>query len=256
MSITQVLCCIHQLSICRRQLHEDTKQLGSHSTDLQRAKVLERRIALQHRYDAWVEVQHLYMPAVAALRLRDTNSASNVIPDARLFLPSEIISTVQCDPLLAACEHRLRWAQAHDTLESLRRHLRLRSHLYQVKDRFVRGQHPNTRARGVIDNVQNKVNTDAKHYRKARDALEVLSNVFGDQMWQRELRQLDDEDVRGMSEGLLMETEGRRTLSWIWRTPGIGSVDSSSENEGVQEGECNCTPTMSAMLITTRSATR
>ncbi|KZT04662.1 uncharacterized protein LAESUDRAFT_657482, partial [Laetiporus sulphureus 93-53] len=195
---------------CR--LHEDTDELGSHSTDLQHAKVLERRNTLQRRYDAWSEVQQLYIPAVAILRSQNSDSTSNVVPHARLYLPSEILDRVRCDPFLVDCEYRLRQAQAHDALENLRRHLRLRSHLYHIKDRFVRGQRPNTRARGIIDTVQRKVDTDAKRYRKARRAVEVLSIVVGDQTWRRELRQLDDGDIRGMSEGLFTETEGRRTL--------------------------------------------
>ncbi|KZT02330.1 uncharacterized protein LAESUDRAFT_762900 [Laetiporus sulphureus 93-53] len=63
-----------ELEEIQRRLHEDTDELGSHSTDLQCAKVLERWNTLQRRYEAWSEVQQLYMPAVAILRSQDSDT--------------------------------------------------------------------------------------------------------------------------------------------------------------------------------------
>lgn len=180
------------------------------------------------------------MPGVAALRSRPSDNADNAsnatsILTAPLLLPSSALAHVSCDALLINCELRLRQAQAHDALEALRRHLRLCGHFYNFKDRFVRGQRPNIRARGIIDNVQKKVLADVTCYRIAHRALETLSTVTEDRTWQFELRPLHDEDVRGMTEGLLMESEGQRTMSWIWRTTAIGSMDTDND-EGVQEG--------------------
>lgn len=183
------------------------------------------------------------MPGVAALRFRPSDNADNAsnatsILTAPLLLPSSDLALVSCDALLIDCELRLRQAQAHDALEALRRHLRLRGHLYSFKDRFVRGQRPNTRARGIIYNVQKKVLADVACYRIAHRALETLSTVTGNRTWQSELRPLHDEDVRGMTEGLFTESEGRRTMSWIWRTTAIGCIDADDDEEGVQEGTC------------------
>jgi hypothetical protein len=63
--------------------------------------------------------------------------------------------------------------------------------------------------------------------------------------WEGTLRPLLDDDVHIMTaaqvEGV---SEGRRTMSWIWRTTGVR--DSSA---GMQEGMCIMVPLVSSMLI-------
>ncbi|KAF8867888.1 hypothetical protein BD779DRAFT_1482742, partial [Infundibulicybe gibba] len=49
----------------QQRLRRDTALMGPHCTDLQRAKMLERSNRLRRRIEAWIEVQHLYMPGVA-----------------------------------------------------------------------------------------------------------------------------------------------------------------------------------------------
>lgn len=156
------------LALLRRRLAAEIKSLGSHATDLQRAKVLEHSNALLRKIEAWAQIQHFYMPLVSTLRAAsvcadgDASAASLKVP---LFLPSAVCATLSCYPTLLDSEYRLRVAQAHDILNNLRRHLRLRSHLYNFKDRFVRGQRPNTRARSVINTCQDKIDADVAAYR-------------------------------------------------------------------------------------------
>jgi hypothetical protein len=52
-----------------------------------------------------------------------------------------------------------------------------------------------------------------------------------DEKWQLSLRFLADEDIRGLSEGLMGDSEGRRTVSWIWTRYGV-----VNEEEGADEG--------------------
>lgn len=202
--------------------------------------MVERRNALQRKIDAWMEIQQLYMPGVAGIRARQAAAFPSHTPplthDIALCFPSDVMNDISCDKVLVDCEFRLRVALGHDILEDLRRHLRLRSHLYGFKDRFVRGQRPNTRAQSIISSVQSKVDADAQRYRKNHAALVVLGNELDCQSWRGELRPLEPDDVRGMSDGLFGETEGRRSLSWIWRTVGVADPCTGNTSEGLQEG--------------------
>ncbi|KAF8873377.1 hypothetical protein BD779DRAFT_1477029 [Infundibulicybe gibba] len=53
-----------ELEDLQRRLQVDMQNLGAEATDLQRAKVVEDSNRLQRRIDAWIEVQHLYIPQV------------------------------------------------------------------------------------------------------------------------------------------------------------------------------------------------
>jgi hypothetical protein len=91
----------------RQKLALDAAALGTHSTDLEQAKILERSNSLQRRFDAWSQVQILYIPAVSLLRSRVDNqgggtpTAPQNIP---LYLPSSLISAVTCDRRLIDAE--------------------------------------------------------------------------------------------------------------------------------------------------------
>lgn len=170
------------------------------------------------------------MPTVAILRTDSPGVEAGRITEVNetaLLLPSDICTRVPCDRALLGYEWRLRVAQAHDTLSDLRSHLRLLSHLYIFKDRFIRGQRHNTRARSVLTNVEQKIQVDAARYRKSRAALAVLAPVLRkeDKDWAVELRPLHNDDIRRMTEAREDESEGNRTLSWIWKTRGVADPD-------------------------------
>jgi hypothetical protein len=110
-------------------------------------------------------------------------------------------------------ERRLRLAQAHDALSSLRRQLRIVSTLWNYKFTQVGpSQRVATCARTIIQRFQNKSTRYATKYRVARAAL-VSLDPEGD--WSKTLLPLRDEDVKGPGKGE-NETEGTRKLSWIW----------------------------------------
>ena len=231
----------------RRRLRREYRRLGTHATDRQRADVLERLSTLRWKLDAWFKIQETYMPGVENLRdAQLTLVREPTAYDLPILLPSTIgQAAVRLDPRLEDIEWRLREAQAHDALNDLRRHLRLSSHIFQYKDRFVRGQRENTRARNIIALAQEKVDADAERYRCTRSALVALSGTLGKTGWEGVLRILEDGDIRLMSKGDPedqrqrrqgeREREGTCTLSWIWRTTSITSI-ADVDDPQLQEG--------------------
>ncbi|KAH7919292.1 hypothetical protein BV22DRAFT_1108120 [Leucogyrophana mollusca] len=220
----------------QRCLGDDLARLDLHATDLQKAKLQQRLNALQRKIELWTAVQLIYMPSVAALRARATPANSTepqkIEPHKfKLWLPSELCRTDSCDIRLREYEWSLRHAQAHDTLNQIRQYLRLQSHLYHFKDRNIRGQGANTRARNVLKGVDAKVSAGAKKYQAARRALQTLSIFLGKVGWELELKELSTSDLKAMTDLVDGETEGRKKLTWIWRTPGV----MDSEDEGLQD---------------------
>ncbi|OBZ76108.1 hypothetical protein A0H81_03924 [Grifola frondosa] len=226
----------------QHRLHADAVALGQHATDLQRAKIQERRNSLQRQIEAWTEIQQLYIPGVVVLRARAGPSDSPVLAeDFPLWLPSAAVLKISVNPRILEHEWELRYGQAHETLDCLRRHLRLRTHMYKYKDRFIRGQQENTRARTTIAGVEQWVASDANRYRKAYDALDTLAPLLLKTGWRMMLRLLRPEDIRGFEEDRTISRD-RIQLSWIWKTPQAepsGTVrsgeETSEEREDTQE---------------------
>ena len=224
----------------RIRLKFDCSKLDSSATMLQLAKMQERKNALERKIQAWIAVQHLYMPATSSLRARDDRDASDKTTerppyDFPLYLPSSLPGRVSCDMKLREYEFRLREAQAYEALEDVRQHLRLRSHWYKHKDRNVTGQRANTRAQNLINRVQGKINANASTYTRARNALSKLSAFLSEVSWRGKLLALAPEDIRPLTEleAGEGESEGKRKLSWIWKVVGITE---DSNDEGIQEG--------------------
>ena len=224
----------------RRRLIRDSASLTTASPDVKHADIVRKQNTLQVRIEAWREYQDLYMPGVARLRSETTTSARGCKPENwPLHLPSQVKrdSLAPQYRLLEDIELRLRRAQANDTLDQLKRHLRARARLLSVKKHDVTGQKRNTRSWGYINTVQSRINADVSRYRAAYSALSILDpNNTSD--WQRTLKPLVNGDVREMKDGLPGETEGRRSLSWIWKTSGWSGADDDDEDE--QEGKSLC----------------
>ncbi|KAG1877410.1 hypothetical protein F4604DRAFT_1880388 [Suillus subluteus] len=191
----------------------DLEEQHGHPTDLQLTKLQERSNALLRKIEQWCKVQLLYMPAVGHLRaLADAQSArEEKAYDIKLFLPSKLkeAAEMSCDERLCEYEWELRRAQAHEALDDARRQLRLRTHLYRFKDAHIRGQRANTRASSVL--------------------AKTLSAVMDKPNWEVELPELLAADIRGMSEGDFGQSEGNRTLSWIWKARGVAAIQEDGE---------------------------
>lgn len=221
---------------CRIRLKYDNSKLDASATMLQLAKMQERKNSLRRKIKAWIAVQHLYMPEVSVLRTRADRAASEtsaeIAPwDFPLHLPSSLPPRTTCLPILRQHEFQLREAQAYEALDALRDHLRLRTHMYKYKNKNIIGQRANTRSQNLINSVQERANASATKYRTARTALENLSRHVDNETWRTRLLPLNQEDVRPLKED--GESEGRRTLSWIWKIVGVGG---DSADEGLQEG--------------------
>lgn len=220
--------------------------LGQHATDKQKTKAQTQANTLRRKVTSWIEVQHLYIPGLSAIRSHDAEyqspdqTADDAAHDIKLYLPSSIPSRVPCDNRLRQIEWELRMAQATDGLADLRDALRMRSYLYIDKDRFQRGQRQNTRARGIISRAELKINAAASKYRAARKALQGLSRVG---QWEHTFPILLVTDIRSLTDAEAnaprgtrpdRPSEGRRTISWIWTR--LGEVEQADEL--VQDGKC------------------
>lgn len=218
----------------------DISALGQHATASQLSTVVERSTRLRRKIAAWREIQILYMPRAAIEQAKEEHATvdgtlgmkAHTIP---LLLPSSLSQRGHTSESLSLYEWKLREGQAYDALHDIRHNLRLRSHLFKHKDRFVRGVRYNTRANATIAKVQAKINLAAVKYRTAREALLVLGaqlRCVPDEHWQQSLRPLADHDMRGLSDGLMGDSEGRRVVSWIWRTHGMCTENDAGSDEG------------------------
>ena len=221
----------------RRFLKSEAKKLWTHAQDRQKTKILLRSNGLQRKIDAWTKFQVLYCPGVERLRAKSINELNLQIElkpyEIPLWLPSQVKGQVPVSRNLQDFEWKLRYAQAHEALRSLRHQLQVRAYLFKFKDRFVRGQGANTRARNAISGVQGRIDAAGKEYRTAYEALESLSSILLQVHWRDELLPLMPEDIRDLSEGKEGESEGRRTISWIWRTvqsEGMGTTEYQLES--------------------------
>ncbi|KAG1724212.1 uncharacterized protein EDB91DRAFT_1239993 [Suillus paluster] len=212
---------------CR--LEREYAALGAHPTDLQLMKLQERSNALQCKIEQWCKVQVLYMPMVVHVRISDTASTVSSWEEkpyeVKLWLPSQLKRASK----RILYEWELRQAQAFDALDDLRRHLRLRSHLYKFKDNQLHGQWANTHAVGVLAKVELSIKTDSEWYRRAWTALVILGDVLQEHSWRDDLLKLEPEHVRGMSDGHIGQSEGNRTLSWIWKARSVTTGDRKGE---------------------------
>lgn len=214
---------------------------------------------MYRKIKGWTDIQQLYMPEVSVLRVRgerEVADSANEIPsyDIALHLPSSLPLRMRTSQKLFEYEFRLRTAQAYEALDEIRGHLRLRTHMYQYKDRNIVGQRANTRSRTLLSRVQVKVNASAKKYTCARNALTALAERTGTVGWDTQLRELSDEDIRAFTDDTEKEREkkgknlpgkkgkdarkkalgeGHKMLSWIWKVVGIRD---DGDDAGVQEG--------------------
>ncbi|KAG2127943.1 hypothetical protein DEU56DRAFT_872715 [Suillus clintonianus] len=214
----------------QRRLRADKDGRGLHVTDNQEGKLVERSNALQRRLDSWVKIQELYMPNVAAMRISDNATAANpssissTAESFKLWLPSQIGRSLPCDQSLQRTEWRLRYAQGHDALRSLRSCLRAQTAILKHKDRHLRGQGANTRARNTLKAIDIRIESATRRYE---------CNLLNESGWQSSLRPLSRQDIRSMSDILWGESEGRRKLPWIWNMRGAGG--SEKDDNGALE---------------------
>ncbi|KAJ7033004.1 hypothetical protein C8F04DRAFT_958270 [Mycena alexandri] len=220
----------------RRTLGFDIGKIGNHPTAEQQTNLTERGNKLRRKLLTWMDAQALFIPHVAVLRAEEDRerkriSATQVQPGVQvqhmtLWLPSSIADRVACDEELYEYEFRLREAQAHEALDDIRNQLLLRTHLYKYKDRFSRGVKANSRSQTKIEAVEERTRRSTERYRAAWRALKGLGRHMGRKEWEKTLRPLLTEDVRGMPQRAKQAgAEAKAKMSWIWRSPGVEEGD-------------------------------
>lgn len=249
--------------------------------------MIERRTLLAKRISRFREIQEIYMPGVDAqvlahaLRTSQPPSAHSTttsstarpasihIEDAKLFLPSELTRVQRnefCTHDVASIEERIRYSEASDALEKIRRQLRTRTFTNQFKIKNVTGQRLNTRSRAAQSTIDEGVKMSQLRYTRARAALLVLR---GAGEWESYLQVLTSADVRGLNERGLTDLEkaeerqvratagipededeiddivviakpvevgeGHRRPSWIWYSTSMGT---DMTDPVMRDGKC------------------
>ena len=202
------------------------------------------------------------MPASSDLRLPGDVEKTESAVDMDLLLPSSFPGHVRSGANLvplAVKEQRLRHAQCREALTSLRRRLRVCARLFDNKRLHTAGTgtRPNTRMQALLDRQAIHRDRDVERYRAARNA---LASLDPDGPWQNTLRPLLNQDIRAPIRGQVetmkitkkrksrqgadLESEGRRTLSWLWlSTPQIDGTSDEAAKHELEEGMVGTTIT-------------
>ena len=199
------------------------------------AELQEKRNILQRRITTWIDTAKTYAPTLFDLAEGDTPQGhAESFP---LRLPSSLPTSVRAvvyPVQLINIERRLRLAQADDSLNELRRLLRVSMGLWKYKTEQVGpSQRASTRARSLIARFKNKISRCANRYRAARAALVALDPNGS---WKSRLRNLETKDIKGPGKGP-DEAEGMRTLSWIWTVRSESGRDTISANVDAEFNE-------------------
>ena len=202
----------------------------------QEAHLVLQSNTLQRCIDSWVKLQHLFLPVLAAKQEKESGNG-DVIPmeSYKLMLPSEIGRSISCDEHLRMVEWRLCYSQALDALHSLWSNLQAQSCILKFKDRNLRGQGANTRARNTLKAVEARIEATANRYEvwthaSSREALTFVGRYDDTHMvlcklapllkengtWNSVLQPLNHQDIHAMSD--LLRREPRAQGSF----PGYG----------------------------------
>ncbi|KAJ7434289.1 hypothetical protein FB451DRAFT_1468738 [Mycena latifolia] len=242
----------------QQALAADIGALKNHAIDRQKTTMLERSNKLRRKIANWIKTQTDFQPSLATVRAADDQArataaksqptAGVAVHTIALWLPSKQALTpgLTVKPSHARYEFDLREGQAHEALEEVRRLLLVRTHEYQVKDRDVEGVAGHTRARTVIKVLDEHIRRHANDYRAAQRALLALAPLLRETRWQLILKELLQDDVRGMPRGTFHDVERKkkkkknrgkeravREMSWIWRT-GLNTLTAAASTSEEQ----------------------
>ncbi|TDL13658.1 hypothetical protein BD410DRAFT_735054 [Rickenella mellea] len=218
------------------RLLADTQVRGPR-TPSENVNIIERRTALIKRIARFREIQVQHMVVPAGLSDGEASVNAELID---LGLPSSIPAEnrgFSCSQALVTMEVKLREAQCFDSLAKLRHRLHVKSGLVKYKQRNVRHQAPNTRARGLLNRNDAKIKLYSTKYRRARAA---KFSLVGPGDWEQELQVLADDDIRAISASVAGEvpnprpSEGRHRVSWLWIAPGTQDGDANGLNEALR----------------------
>ncbi|KAF6749127.1 hypothetical protein DFP72DRAFT_1073682 [Ephemerocybe angulata] len=231
------------LETARRRHAFDLKSLGTHSTSIQRSRVLERGNALKRRFDAWVLLQQLYMPSVTAHRQgveEESDSAiSTSIHEVKLFLPSDVPTNVKVEQRLSRYEFKFRINQAETLLREIRSLLVSRSALIIKKKKDNAGVEVMTRSNALIHDLTEKIERFSKQYEDVFSRLKTLSKVLPQTATValtpfQALKPTDTVGLSSMEDG----AEGYKKVTWIWQMRGVGETTTEREESALRVEFC------------------
>lgn len=184
-------------------------------TTLQETALVRRRTRLLKRIQQFVAARSCYLPGLADF-LATTQAGDTLASDAE-NIPLHLPSSIPPDKRASVCianvdkiEERFREGQATEALTQLRLQLSKRTCAFRYKSQNVDSQRSYTRFRALQDQTDNKIKESQLRYTVARAA---LLSLHGPGEWEKTLRVLRREDVRGLGERALMteerETDGR-----------------------------------------------
>jgi hypothetical protein len=234
---------------CRRRIVSELTGTVLVAADREN-KIQEWRHTLLTKIARFRTLQRIYMPgamdAIAAAEEERENDDPAPKPEhIKLWMPNEMAATGP-DDLLRGCvpgmvdmEARLRVAQCENSLVGLRSRLHAKRFLIDHRNANVTGQVASTKARTLIGQVGERVDAQAKRYRRGRAALVALKGSAA----YPHFRVLapgdltldgDGEDTdaaarkklamigagRGARTPRNVAGTSKRVMSWIWTAPG------------------------------------
>ncbi|KAK0472663.1 hypothetical protein IW261DRAFT_1553319 [Armillaria novae-zelandiae] len=195
-----------QLESSQQRISCLNKELGPHSTDLQRAQVLEK-----------------------ANRLCRSNGPSFPAYSLPLYLPSSILPGHPCKKTIVRAESRLRIAQGYDLLHTIRSQPLSLSKAYKDGDTNILTQKERLKCHKMTQDLNARITQAKQYYRNIRKWLTVLSTELGEWGWQAQLHVLEDSDVRRIADDEVGISEGNQMMSWIWYSSHLGDVPGGVE---------------------------
>ncbi|KAK0486702.1 hypothetical protein EDD18DRAFT_1311625 [Armillaria luteobubalina] len=199
-----------QLESSQQRISHLNKELGAHSTDLQRAQVLKKSNRLRHGIESWFVVQEVHMPTVQMLWIRDGQGKGPSFPaySLPLYLPSSILLAHPCEKAIG-----------YDLLHTIR--------TYKDGDTNVLTQKERLKCHKTTRDLNTRITQAKNYYCDVRKRLT-----------QAQLHVLEDSDVRRIADDEVGISEGNRTMSWIWYSSHLGDVPGGVEESHRWHKEC------------------
>jgi hypothetical protein len=236
--------------------------LGKKAAAAAKSELQGRRAALRCYIENYRLVQQQYFPFIEEALFECSRTASAPSDDSDtyddfvtaedhpLLLPSSFPDhyLAHCSTSLRQKELQIRVAQCEDSLELIRRNLRVRQHHFRSGLVNVDGdQGPNTQARAIIMRRTTQIDAAAAQYKAARDAL-IRLDANHESL--KKLRFLEKHDIQFPKTGREDEIarlvgsrsiagvdKSYRDISWIWS--GMALVDIGEEgNKEAEEVLC------------------
>ena len=76
--------------------------------------------------------------------------------------------------------------------------------------------------------MQEKIDIVAHDYHISYEVLDALGSILFKYGWHNKLQPLLDEDIQDLSEGEDKKSDGKWTVSWIWRIKEIQNLENDS----------------------------